>query len=551
MNIPEQYADDVRSGRIVVCEYVKDAVSRYYDDLDKSLDKGFYLDKEAGLKAIRYIERLKHTKGKWAGQPLNLEPWQQFIFYNAFGWKRADGSRRFRYIYIEVARKNGKTAMAAGDALYMLMADKEPRAEVYSVATVRDQAKICFLDAVAIVESTALKSRISVYKNSMTYDVRGSFMKPLSSDDGIHDGYSPHCVIVDEYHAHASSGMFDVMKSGMGARRQPHMFVITTAGFNKNGPCYLYRKNAINVIKGIVTDESLFAMIFTLDKEDAYDDPAVWIKANPNLGVSVDESYIRNQVDDAKNRPEAVRNVRTKNLNCWVDAADTWMLDSKWMECVGDTDPKSLEGCDCWGGLDLSQVSDMTAYVLRFNENDKCQYLAFFWIPEETLQKKIEESNADFYRWVQEGYIKVTPGNVTDYDYIKADIMALHEKYHVISSAYDRWNSSQTIIDLQKEDIEMSPFGQGYASMSFPSKEFEKQVLTRRMEHFGNPVLRWMISSVAISTDPAGNIKPDKRKSSQKIDGVVAAIMANGEYLTWFAKDEEENPYAERGFVQI
>lgn len=546
----EEYIDGVLSGRIVTGDLMRKAVERHISDLGRQLETGLRYDKQAGQRAVRFIERLKHTKGKWSGQQFRLEGWEKFIVESIFGWKRPDGTRRFRRAYIEEARKNGKTALAAGISLYMLVADGEPRAEVYSVAAVRDQAKICFSDAKQAVLNSDLKKRVSVYANSLVVETTASTYRALSSDAGIHDGYSPSCVVVDEYHAHPNNAMVDVMVSGMGARRQPLMFIITTAGFNRHYPCYGFRRNAINVLNGVAADDSLFVAIFAMDEEDEWDDPSNWIKANPNLGVSVDVDYIAEQVADAKNRPEAVRNVKTKHLNMWVDAEKTWILDEKWQLCNGDTPADDLKGCACWGGLDLSNTNDITAFALVFNENGKYQVLPFFWIPEESLAEKIKQSNASFGAWVDAGYVTVTPGNVTDYDYIEADILNICEIYDVRSIAYDRWNASQAVIHLQSEGLDMSPFGQGYGSMSTPTKELERLALTQNLEHYGNPVLRWMISSVAISTDPAGNIKPDKSKSSQKIDGVVATIMAIGQMMTDLAGDDN-NPYASRGMRSL
>ena len=546
----ELYAEQVRSGEVLVCEFVRLAVERYYNDLDMALDKGWYFDRKAASRAINFIQKLKHTKGVWAGQRFKLEPWQQFIIWNIFGWMNADGTRRFRYAYIEISRKNGKTMLSASTGLLMLFADGESRAEVYSAATVKDQAKLCFSDAVAIVKATDLKNYLTPYRNSITYELKGGTMKPLSSDYGTHDGLSPSCAIIDEFHAHKDSGMFDVLKSAFGARRQPLMFIITTAGFNKAGVCYAYRDNVIKVLRGVNIDDSLFGIIYTQDSKEEWEDPKMWIKSNPNLGVSVSAEYLADQVKDAKNRPEAVRNVLTKNFNLWVDAERTWILDEKWMQCIGTTPLESLRGCECWGGLDLSNVSDITAFVLIFHENDKFQLVPLFWIPEEKMQEKIRKENINYDRWVAEGYVKVTSGNVIDYEFVKADILRTIAEYNLHSSAYDRWNSSQTIIDLQNEGMECNPFGQGYGSMSAPTKEFEKLVLTEKIEHFGNPVLRWMLSSTVVMTDPAGNIKPDKAKSAQKIDGIVASIMALGEWMTAQA-DEDENPYNQRGMLSL
>ena len=546
----EQYAQQVFNGEVLVCEFVTLAIKRYYNDLENALDKGWYFDRKAAMRAIGFIEKLKHTKGKWAGQRFKLEPWQQFILWNIFGWMKADGTRRFRYVYVEIARKNGKTALSAGIGLYMLFADGEARPEVYSAATVKDQARICFSDAVEIVKKTDLKNYLSPYRNSIVYELKGGTMKPLSSDYGTHDGLNPSCGIIDEFHAHKDSGMFDVIKSAFGARRQPLMFIITTAGFNKNGACYAYRSNVIKVLQGINEDDSLFGIIYTLDSKEEWDNPKMWIKSNPNLGVSVFPEYLSDQVNDAKNRPEAVRNVMTKNVNLWVDAEKTWIIDDMWQKCIGTTDRESLRGCQCWGGLDLSNVSDITAFVLLFHENDHFQLLPFFWIPEEKMLEKIRKENINYDKWVSHGYVKVTAGNVLDYDFVKADILQIVEEFDFQSTAYDRWNASQTIIDLQNEGMECSPFGQGYGSMGAPTKEFEKIVLTQKLEHFGNPVLRWMIASTVIKTDPAGNIKPDKEKSVQKIDGIVASIMALGEWMT-AQSEEDNNPYNQRGMLSL
>ena len=546
----ETYAQQVRTGNILTCEFVQLAVDRYYRDMDNALDKGWYFDRKAAQRAISFIERLKHTKGQWAGLRFKLEPWQQFIIWNIFGWKMADGTRRFRYAYVEIARKNGKTALSAGIGLYMLFADGESRPEVYSAATVKDQARICFSDAVEIVKATDLKNYLTPYRNSIVYELKGGMMKPLSSDYGTHDGLNPSCGIIDEFHAHKDSGMFDVIKSAFGARKQPLMFIITTAGFNKAGACYAYRDNVIKILRGINEDDTLFGIIYTMDANEEWDNPQMWIKSNPNLGVSLFPNYLEDQVNDAKNRPEAVRNVLTKNVNLWVDAEKTWILDDAWMKCVGTTEIEDLRGCECWGGLDLSNVSDITAFVLIFHENDKFQLLPFFWIPEEKMLEKIRKENINYDLWVKAGFVKVTSGNVLDYEFVKADILQIVEIYDLQSSAYDRWNSSQTIIDLQNEGMECNPFGQGYGSMSAPSKEFEKLVLSEKIEHFGNPVLRWMLSSTLIKTDPAGNIKPDKEKSVQKIDGIVASIMALGEWMTAQAEDDND-PYSKRGMLSF
>lgn len=546
-HIAEQYADDVLNNRLIVCEYVLLAVKRYYRDLEVAIENGWYFDRTAAQRALKFIQSLKHTKGEWAGQKFILEPWQQFIIWNIFGWKLANGTRRFRYAYVEVARKNGKTALSAGIGLYMLFADGESRAEVYSAATKKEQAKICFNDAVEIVKKTDLKKYLTHYRNSIVYDLKGGLFQPLSSDVDTHDGLNPNCAIIDEFHAHKDSGMFDILKSAFGSRKQPLMFIITTAGFNKSGVCYSYRDNMIKVLRGVNVDDTLFGIIYTLDSKEEWENPKMWIKSNPNLGVSFSVDYLADQVKDAKNRPEAVRNVMTKNVNLWVDAEKTWILDDVWKMCKGTTAQTSLLHCDCWGGLDLSNTTDVTAFVLLFNQNDKFQILPFFWIPEDKMIEKVKKENINYDMWVRAGFIKVTPGNVVDYDFVKADILKIVADYNLKSTSYDRWNSSQTIIDLGNEGMEFSPFGQGYASMSAPTKQLETLVLSQKLEHFGHPVLRWMLASTVMMIDPAGNIKPNKAKSTQKIDGIVASIMALGEFMTAQANKEQENPYEKRG----
>lgn len=542
----EQYAQQVISEDILVCKYVTSAVQRYYNDIDNAIDKGWHFDRNAALRALKFIQNLKHTKGEFAGRKFLLEPWQQFIIWNIFGWKLADGTRRFRYAYIEVARKNGKTALSAGIGLYMLYADGENRPEVYSAATTIKQAKICFEDAREIVLNTDLKRYLNVYKHSVEYPLKSGCFQALSSEDGTHDGLNPSCAIIDEYHAHRDSGMFDVIKSAFGARKQPLMFIITTAGKSRNCACYAYRRNVINVIQSVSQDDKLFGIIYTQDSQEEWDQPCKWVKSNPNLGVSFSVDYLIGEINDAKNRPEAVRNVMTKNVNLWVDAEKTWILNEMWMKCGGVTPIDSLKGCKCWGGIDLSNVSDVTAFILLFNENDKFQLLPFFWIPEEKMLEKIRKENINYDLWVRDGYVKVTPGNVLDYTFVKADILKIISDFNLQSTSYDRWNSSQIIIELQDEGMKLNQFGQGYGSMSAPTKQFELLVLTEKIEHFNNQVLSWMLASTLVTTDPAGNIKPDKQKSSQKIDGIVASIMALGEWMTAQA-DKSANPYSNRG----
>lgn len=545
----EQYAADVLSGTILTCDLVQRAVKRYYNDIEHAADNGFYFDRKTAARAISFFHKLKHTKGKFAGRQFLLEGWQMFVVWNIFGWKNADNTRRFTEVYIEVARKNGKTTLSAGIALYMLYADGEARAEVYSAATKRDQAKICFDDAAAIVRATGLRDKLNVGARAISYEETGSTMQPLSSDEGTQDGLNPSCAIIDEYHAHKTNGMYDVLTTAIGAREQPLIFIITTAGNDQTLPCYIYRSNVINVLRGTNTDDRFFAMIFTLDNESEVDDPKMWIKSNPNVGVSVKIDYLESQLLKARNQPDKYVNIMIKNFNVWLQGSEVWISDDEWQQCTGNTDIQLLQGKQCTGGLDLANVSDVAALALEFHENDKTQELVFFWIPEDTMRSKVQKENINYDVWVRNGLVRVTPGNVIDYDYIFADIVKLSKMYNIKSIAYDRWNSSQIVIDMKNEGFTMTPFGQGYASMSAPTKEFKTIVLTKKLEHFGNAVLRWMVGNAITTSDPSGNIKVDKSKAKQKIDGVVACIMAHGEYMTIAAEKETADPYATRGLL--
>ena len=546
-SIAVKYAKDVISGKILACEYIILACKRYFDDISKSIEKGIYFDEKSAKRAIGFIEKLKHTKGEYAGRNFKLEPWQQFVIWNIFGWKRSDGSRRFRKAYVEVSRKNGKTTLSSGIGLYMLFGDKEQRAEIYSAATTRQQAKICFDEATAIVRATTLRNRIKVFTNALVYEATGSRFAPLSSDYGTLDGLNPSCAIIDEFHAHKSSGVYDVIVSAMGARLQPLLFIITTAGFDKTGPCFQERRTCINILRGIIEDEYTFAAIYTQDSEEEWDVSDMWIKSNPNMDISVRKEYIEERVHAAKNNTSEMVNVKTKNLNMWVDAADVWISDEKWRCSSFRKDVDWLKGKSCYGGLDLSNTGDITSFALLFNEDEKYQIITFNWIPKDTMIERFRKENISYPDWERRGYIYATDGNVIDRSFVEKTIVDLSFQYDIKSIAYDRYDANETVIRLTDQGLIMNPFGQGFISMSQPTKMFEELVLTKKLEHFGNPVLRWAVSNVEIRRDPAGNIKPDKGKSRQKIDPVVASIMALGEMMTH--RKEEDDPYESRGLL--
>lgn len=531
MQAVEQYISDVLTGEIPACKWVKLAIQRHLDDLENGHERGLVFDPKAGERVIFFYTFLKHYKGAFAGRPFELLPWQQTMLYILYGWKYSNGERRFKYAYIEVSRKNGKTTLASGASLYALIADGEEGAEVYTAATKRDQAKIAFKDAKIMVEkSPDLKQLVEVYQHNLHVTTTHSKLEALSSDYDTSDGLNPHFALVDEYHAHKDAGLYNVIKSGMGARKQPLLFTITTAGFNKMGPCFALRKTCTEILEGIKQDDSQFAVIYTLDEGDDYLDEKVWIKANPSLGASLSYQWLRQEVIQARNNPTELVNLLTKNFNIWTDASSVWLEDRRWMACGGEIDTEILRVDPAFGGLDLAATRDINAFTLLFPVTSLEKYvtLTWYWIPKDTMEERVRRDGVRYDLWVDEGWITLTEGNVTDYRKIKMDIMNLCDLYSVEAIGYDRWNSSQIIIELTEEGLNMQPFGQGFASMSQPSKTFETWVMSELLLHDNNPVTRWMLGNVELVRDAAGNIKPDKSKSQEKIDGIVSIIIAIG-----------------------
>ena len=546
----EQYAEDVRSGKIIACHWVKKAVERYYNDLDQALDKGWVFSRQHAERAINFIEKLRHVKGKWAGQYLKLEPWQHFIIWNIFGWLMAGTmTRRFTEAYVELARKNGKSTLAAGIALYLEFADKEIGAEVYSVATTRDQAKICFKYAQDMVRYSDLRNHAVVTRDAIAYEPLGCTYKPLSSDARNLDGCHSHGVIVDEYHAHRTDEVYDVMQTSMGARQQPLMLIITTAGLNTSVPCYAYRKTITQVLDGSLQADRNFAIIYTLDDLEEVDDPTKWIKANPCYGVSLSEEWLADQYDKMKREPSKIANIMTKSFNVWMDAPTVWIPDRVWAEIESIVPEEDLLGKPCVGAIDLAAINDYCAFVQLFNEQGRYQFKWRFYIPEDkyTQRYNLQRENANIEEWVRKGYIVVTPGNVTDYEYIINDILYATSTYQVTSIAYDPWNATSIVPKLVEIGANMQPFTQTISNYAGPTKEFERIVGLGIVDHYDNPVARWMLSNVVIREDVNGNKRPDKAKSSEKIDGIVAAIMALGQMMS--DANSSSSIYESRGLL--
>ncbi len=523
------------------------ACERHLRDLENGHERGLSFNEKVAGAAVRFYSFLTHNKGRWAGQPLTLEPWQQFIIASLFGWKRADGTRRYRESYLEVARKNGKSTFSSGVGLQLLTVDNEAGAEIYTAATKEKQARIVFGDACNMAKkSTQLLKKIKVQKNAIFSPATLSKMVPMSSEAQTEDGLNPHGIIIDEYHAHPNDALYSVLKSATGARSQPLLSIITTAGFLKQGPCAQLRKANIGLLDGTHEDDSYFIIIYSLDDGDDWQDEDTWRKANPNLGVSLPLTYLREQFKAAVRLPSQQVNFKTKHLNLWTDSAEVWLPNELWMQ--GAQGSLVLTGRQAWGGLDLAKTRDISSFVLIFPKEDGAfDVRCWFWVPEDKVDERTKKDSVPYRQWVDEGYLIATPGNVTDYEFIKAEIRAACDTYQVQMVDYDPWNSSMLVSQLIEEGVPMQPLRQGFASLSAPTIELENLVADVKIHHYGDPVLAWMCGNVVLQRDAAGNIKIDKGKSSEKVDGMAALVNALGGYMS--GDGPETSVYEERGLL--
>ena len=537
LELAAQYGRDVMAGKVVVGRLARLAVERHYRDLEEGQHRGLVFDEDEASRALQMFQYLKHSKGKWAGTAIQLEPWQTWNIACVFGWINEDtGFRRFKTVYQEVARKNGKTTTLAGVGLFGLMKDREGGPEIYCAATKKDQAKIMFTEISRMVkQSRPLRSRLTIGRNLIESSQNFGTLLPLSADENTMDGLNPHFALVDELHAHKTSGLWDVLESALGSRSQPLMWAITTAGFNKNGFCYTQRDYAIKVLNG-ADDDSFFAMIYTVDDQDINDwqNEAHWIKSNPNLGVSVDLGYLRDKAKKAAAVPSAKANFLTKHLNIWVAGASLWCNIDKWNACAADYHPDTMgDPVEVYLGLDLANTSDITSLGgIAIMPDGKKRVFGKHYLPEDAVLNSFRKTAVPFMDWAEQGWLTLTPGNVTDYSYIKTDIAKIMAKWNVVAIGFDRWNSSQLVNDLQDDGAPMIAIGMGYASMNAPMKELETQYLRGEIDHPNDPVINWAMSNMVAEQDPAGNIKPAKNKSSEKIDPAVAVIIAQARAMT-------------------
>jgi phage terminase large subunit-like protein len=549
------YALRVANGDVVAGPWVRLAARRHLQDLERGHERGLVWCPERGEHAITFIQCLRHYQGASAGKLFLLSDWQRFVVGSLFGWYTAEGHRRFRIAYVEIGKGNGKTPLAAAIALYGLVADGEAGAEVYSAATSRDQAGICFNDAKQFVLSCPpLLNRLQVAGNNIAFLATSSFMRTVSAEGRGLDGKRPHIVVVDEFHEHPTAVVVEKMRAGTKGRTRALILEITNSGYDQTTVCFEHHDYSIKVLQGVIENDSWFAYVAALDKgEDPFSDEACWIKANPNLGVSLTLQYLREQVMEARDLPSKRNLVLRLNFCRWTEASEGWTDLDHWDQCNRPVATSALRGRRCYGGLDLASVSDFTALAWIFPPADGADagiwdLVLRLYLPEAAVVKLREKKRLPVDQWIKEGLITVTPGNVTDYGFVKADVARDREQFDVQEIAFDRFNSSQLVTDLQDDGVTMVGFGQGFGSMSAPIKELERLYMSHRLAHGGHKVLRWMASSVVATRDPADNVKFDRAKSTQKIDGMVATAMALGRAIATHDDDDDEH---EEGFVAL
>lgn len=545
-SIPFQYAQDVRTGKIVTGKRIKQAVERFYSWIETADQDGFYLDHNKGMHIINFFPAfLNHTKGKMAGKPFHLAPFQQFTLYNVFGWiNKSNGYRRINTVYDKRAKKNGKTAEMAGLALYGMSFDLEMEAEIYIGATKEEQARLCWEQAKMYIESPMAnpalrKMGFYAMQRIIGFKKTNSKMRALGGDSKTQDGINCHIGIIDEYHAHKDDTVKENLESSTVQRTQALIYHITTAGANVQSVCKNYEDSVIEVLEGRNVDDSLWIMIHNIDKEDLETEESwmnedLWVKANPLMGQGLAIDAIRKEFTKAINQPSKRRNFKTKNLNIWVDELSEWIYNEDWMKNKVDVIPmEKFTKFGSFGGLDLSKTIDITAYVLisEPDENQERYLKCWFFCPKDTILKRSKEDRVPYQYWADEGWLIATPGNVIDYNVIQDVIRATYHEHKVMRLEFDPYNATKLTQDLEEEGFSVSEFSQSIGTISAPTKEFEGLVLSGKLKHDGNPVMAWMLASCVIYYDANDNMKVHKGRSGangRRVDGIVAAINAIG-----------------------
>lgn len=524
------YAVKVCSGEIVVGELVKLSAIRFLKDLERP-DLEFREEKVEH--AINFISTLKHYTGSHAGKPFILQPWQSFIVANIVGFYYKDsGLRKYTSSYIEVSRKQGKTALAAALCLYFLIADGESGAEVLLAANSKEQAKISFQMCSKFAKGLDPEGKFLIsYRADILFNATDSKLKVLAADDSRLDGWNASFGLLDEYHAAKTSKVRDVIKSSMGMRQNPHLSTITTAGFDKTLPCYSLRNTAIEILNGLKDDDEMFIAIYTLDISDDWRDSKNWVKAAPNLGVTVSEKYLQSQVNQALNNPSDEVGVKTKNLNLWCDSVDVWIPESYIIKASKPIKLSDFNDDDaiCYVGVDLASVSDLTAVSYLVVSDGIYYFKTFYYLPETAL---IEKADKELYKlWKNQGYLQVTSGNVTDYDYITKNLSDNFENLPIRSISYDSWNATQFAIQCTQLGLPLEPYSQSIGNFNIPTKELERLILSGKVVIDNNEITRFCFRNVTLKLDHNGNCKPNKNSDRLKIDGVISMLMALGGFL--------------------
>lgn len=506
-----------------------------------------YFDIEAAQKSIDFFpDCLHHVKGKLAGQPFKLTMWEKSFVANLFGWKRADGTRRYREALLYIPRKNGKTTLCAGIVLLLLFADGEPGAEIYSAAADREQASMVFDQAVGMVrQDDDLYARSTIYRKAISLNDNSGSYKPISADANTKHGYNVHAAIIDELHAQPNADLVDTLLTSVGARTQPLIIHVTTADYYRQSICNEKHDYASKVRDEIIPDEAFLPVIFEAKLEDDWKKKSTWKKANPNMGITFDESYLEREFKRAQETPRYENTFKRVHLDIITEQIVRWLRMESWKKCEIQQIPQNeLKSVKWFGGLDLASTTDIAAFLLYSPENHVV--IPRFWIPSESAYIRERRDGVSYLTWARQGFIKLTEGDVIDYDIIREEIKSLGEQYNIRGIAFDRWGSQQIQTQLSGDGFDVQAFGQGFASMSAPSKEFERLVVGGLLRPGMDPVLKWMMSNVSVETDAAGNIKPSKSKSKEKIDGIVALIMAIGIGIT-ADPEEKESIYETQG----
>lgn len=533
MKVVEGYIRDVLSGKIPAGIHVKRAVKRYLDDLER---KDLEFRPGSVERVTDFISHLKHFTGDHNDHPFILQPWQEFIIANLYGfyWKDS-GKRRFQTAYLEMARKQGKTALVAALCLYGLVADGEPAAEILLAANSKDQSKIAFNLVRGFAKSfDPTEKYLKKFRADVICPSNSGFIKCLASDSDKLDGYNCSLGIIDEYHSAPDSRIRDVIRSSMGMRRNPLLITVTTAGYDKTLPCYELRTVTSEIVSGIKKDDSFFGIIYSLDEDDDWKDEKNWIKANPNLGVTISKDFIRQQVQQAVNSPADEIGVKTKNLNIWCETETVWIQDEYLIKATKKLNIFDFRELDCYIGVDLSSNVDLTAVTYLFVRDGKYYFITNYYLPHESLKSRPDKDL--YYQWHIHKFLKTTAGNVCDYDYILRDMLEVSENTSIIKVFYDKWNSLSWAVKATEEGLPLEPFSQAVGNFNGCTKEFERLIMGGEVVIDNNPITRYCFRCVELKFDWNGNCKPSKSNEKKKIDGVISMLQALAAYMQFSSK---------------